>query len=63
MIYSVVFTEIFPDKHFASAVNFYGNSGLYCFAFLSNETGMVNKLLGEGNEINFYATKKYWPSY
>lgn len=31
------------------------------FAFLSNETGMVNKLLGEGNEINFYATKKYWP--
>lgn len=22
---------------------------------------MVNKLLGEGNEINFYATKKYWP--
>lgn len=31
------------------------------FALLSNETGMVNKLLGEGNEIPFYSTPKYWP--
>lgn len=31
------------------------------YAFFSNETGMINKLLGEGNEINFYATQKYWP--
>ena len=31
------------------------------YAFFSNETGIVNHLLGEGNEINFYATPKYWP--
>lgn len=31
------------------------------YAFLSNEAGMVNKLLGEGNEINFYSSKQYWP--
>lgn len=30
------------------------------YGFLSNETGMLNKLMGE-NSINFYATKKYWP--
>lgn len=31
------------------------------YAFLSNETGMVNHLLGGGKEINFYQTEKYWP--
>lgn len=32
------------------------------FAFLSNEAGLINKgILGEGNEINFYNTKIYWP--
>lgn len=31
------------------------------FAFFSNEAGLVNHMLGEGNEINFYATKGYWP--
>lgn len=31
------------------------------YAFLSNETGMVNKLLGDGHEINFYSSKGYWP--
>ncbi|MFV0465433.1 MAG: ABC transporter permease [Lachnospiraceae bacterium] len=31
------------------------------FAFLSNETGLVNKMLGDGNEINFYSEKMYWP--
>ena len=31
------------------------------YAFLSNETGLINHMLGEGNAINFYAEKKYWP--
>jgi ABC-type polysaccharide transport system permease subunit len=31
------------------------------YALLSNETGMVNHLLGEGNEINFYQKSVYWP--
>ncbi len=31
------------------------------YAFLSNETGLVNHFLGEANSINFYAEKKYWP--
>lgn len=31
------------------------------YAFFSNEAGMVNKMLGEGNEIQFYSTKIYWP--
>lgn len=32
------------------------------FAFLSNEAGFINKsILGEGNEINFYAERWYWP--
>ena len=32
------------------------------FALLSNEAGLINKsILGEGNEINFYAETKYWP--
>ena len=31
------------------------------YALLSNETGLVNHMLGEGNEVNFYAEKKYWP--
>ena len=31
------------------------------YAFLSNETGLVNHILGEANAINFYAEKKYWP--
>lgn len=31
------------------------------YALFSNETGMINHLLGEGNEINFYAEPKYWP--
>lgn len=31
------------------------------YAFFSNEAGMVNKMLGEGNEVNFYASKQYWP--
>ncbi len=31
------------------------------FALLSNEAGMVNKILGEGNEVNFYQSPKYWP--
>ena len=31
------------------------------YAFLSNETGLVNHILGESNAINFYAEKKYWP--
>lgn len=30
------------------------------YALLSNETGMVNKLLGDGS-INFYSTKGCWP--
>lgn len=30
------------------------------FALLSNETGMINKMMGE-DSINFYAEKKYWP--
>lgn len=31
------------------------------YAFLSNESGLINGLLGEGNEINFYNTRIYWP--
>lgn len=31
------------------------------YAFLSNETGLINNWLGDENAINFYATKKYWP--
>ena len=31
------------------------------YAFLSNETGLVNHILGEANSINFYSEKKYWP--
>ncbi len=31
------------------------------YALLSNETGMINNMLGEGNEINFYSQQKYWP--
>ncbi len=32
------------------------------FAFLSNDAGFMNlSVLGEGNEINFYSTRKYWP--
>lgn len=31
------------------------------YALLSNETGMVNHLLGEGKEINFYQSPVYWP--
>lgn len=31
------------------------------YAFFSNETGLVNHLLGDENAINFYAEKKYWP--
>lgn len=31
------------------------------FAFFSNDAGLINHLLGEGNEINFYAAPKYWP--
>jgi ABC-type polysaccharide transport system permease subunit len=30
------------------------------YALLSNETGMINKMIGDGS-INFYADKKYWP--
>lgn len=30
------------------------------YAFLSNEAGFINKLLGE-QSIDFYSTKKYWP--
>lgn len=30
------------------------------YAFLSNETGLVNNILGE-NAINFYAETKWWP--
>lgn len=30
------------------------------YGFLSNEAGMINKILGE-NQINFYSTEKYWP--
>lgn len=30
------------------------------YAFLSNEAGLVNKMLGD-NAVNFYATKKFWP--
>lgn len=30
------------------------------YAFFSNETGLINNLLGE-DTINFYAEKKYWP--
>jgi putative aldouronate transport system permease protein len=31
-------------------------------AFLSNEAGFINKtILGQGQEINFYATPAYWP--
>ncbi len=31
------------------------------YAFLSNETGLVNHMLGSSNAINFYSEKKYWP--
>ena len=31
------------------------------YAFLSNETGLVNHLLGEARAVNFYSEKKYWP--
>ncbi len=31
------------------------------YAFLSNEVGMVNRLLGEDKAVNFYAEPKYWP--
>lgn len=31
------------------------------YAMFSNESGFVNHLLGEGNEINFYAQTKWWP--
>ncbi|MCM8709941.1 ABC transporter permease subunit [Clostridium sp. SYSU_GA19001] len=30
------------------------------YGFISNEAGMVNKMLGD-NPINFYSTEKYWP--
>lgn len=30
------------------------------YALLSNETGMINHMLGD-NAINFYSEKKYWP--
>lgn len=30
------------------------------YALFSNETGMINHMLGE-NAINFYSEKKYWP--
>lgn len=30
------------------------------YALLSNETGMINKMLGD-NAVNFYAEKQYWP--
>lgn len=31
------------------------------YAFFSNDAGLVNHVLGEGNEINFYAKTIYWP--
>jgi len=31
------------------------------YALFSNDAGMINHLLGEGNEINFYAQPKWWP--
>lgn len=31
------------------------------YALFSNETGMINHLLGEENAVNFYASPKYWP--
>ena len=31
------------------------------YALFSNEAGLINHLLGEGNEINFYAQTKWWP--
>jgi ABC-type polysaccharide transport system permease subunit len=31
------------------------------YAFFSNETGMLNKILGDKNAVNFYCTPKYWP--
>ena len=31
------------------------------YAFLSNETGLINHMLGEAKAINFYSEKKYWP--
>lgn len=31
------------------------------YAFLSNEAGLVNSLLGEENSVNFYNTRSYWP--
>ena len=31
------------------------------YAIFSNDAGLVNHMLGEGNEINFYAAPKYWP--
>ena len=31
------------------------------YAMFSNDAGLVNHMLGEGNEINFYAAPKYWP--
>lgn len=31
------------------------------YAFFSNDAGLVNHMLGEGNEINFYAKTVYWP--
>lgn len=30
------------------------------YALLSNETGMINKMLGD-NAVNFYSQKSYWP--
>ncbi len=33
------------------------------YGFLSNEAGFINKaVLGAGNEIDFYASKQYWPA-
>lgn len=31
------------------------------YALFSNESGMINKLLGDENAINFYAKERYWP--
>lgn len=31
------------------------------FGFISNESGWINNTLLDGNKINFYATKAYWP--
>lgn len=31
------------------------------YALFSNETGLVNKMLGDKNAVNFYTAKRYWP--